>query len=152
MDINCTVRPARTSDIGRMCELLSDLFSIEADFTPDRGKQARGLELLINDTSGSGAVFVAEAHGEVIGMCTVQTLVSTSQGGTVGLLEDLVVRKDLRGRGVGGSLLSHTLAYCAERGITRVQLLRDADNSRALDFYARNGWCDTSLVCMRKLL
>lgn len=152
MDIRFSVRRARYSDIEQMCGLLSELFSIEADFRPDRGKQALGLALLINDASGSKAVFVAEMDSEVIGMCTVQTLVSTAEGGPAGFLEDLVVRKDLRGNGVGKKILLEATRHCSERGISRVQLLRDMDNTGALDFYSRNGWSDTRLVCMRKFL
>lgn len=152
MDTGFSVRRARSSDIEQMCDLLSELFSIEADFTPDRGKQALGLALLIDDTSGSKAVFVSERDSEVIGMCTVQTLVSTAEGGAAGLLEDLVVRKDLRGNGVGKALLSEALGYCSGKGISRVQLLRDVDNTMACDFYSGNGWSDTRLICMRKFL
>lgn len=152
MGIDFCVRKARPSDIGPMCDLLSELFSIETDFTPDKEKQARGLELLLNDTSGSNVVLVADIDGVVIGMCTVQIVVSTSEGGRVGLLEDLIVRRDSRGKGAGTRLLSHALRLCAEKGVSRVQLLRDADNSRARDFYSRNGWSSTNLVCMRKLI
>ncbi len=49
MDI--LIRSAKAADIPRMCSLLSELFSIEADFSPDLQKQSTGLSLLLNDKS-----------------------------------------------------------------------------------------------------
>ncbi len=146
------VRPARADDIPGMCGLLAELFSIESDFSPDRLKQARGLDLLLNDSSGLSIVFVAEEDGEIVGMCSAQTLVSTAEGGPVALLEDVIVRKQHRGKGIGKMLLSKVAGWCAEKSISRLQLLRDADNIDALKFYDVNGWSDTSLLCMRKYI
>ncbi|HEX8949686.1 MAG TPA: GNAT family N-acetyltransferase [Dissulfurispiraceae bacterium] len=135
-----------------MCGLLSELFSIEADFEPDGGKQAKGLKLLLDDRPGSSLVLVAEREAEIIGMCSVQMLISTAEGNTVGLLEDLVVRSDHRGSGIGTCLLSEAVKWCAVNGISRLQLLRDADNEKARGFYLRKGWSETRLVCMRKFV
>ncbi|MDA8078162.1 MAG: GNAT family N-acetyltransferase [Nitrospiraceae bacterium] len=146
------IRPARADDIPQMCDFLAELFSIESDFSPDRGKQARGLELLLSNAVGSSIVLVAEKGDEIVGMCSVQALISTAEGGPVGLLEDLVVKKDHRGKGIGKRLLSEILGWCAGKNISRIQLLADVDNERALNFYAGNGWADTNLVCMRKML
>ncbi len=149
---NVVIRPARADDIPQMCELLDELFSIESDFSPDRYKQAKGLNLLLGDESGSSIVSVAEEDEKIIGMCSVQTLISTAEGGPVGLIEDVVVRKDHRGKGIGKRLLSGALGWCAGKNIFRVQLLRDADNIEALKFYSANGWSDTRLLCMRKFV
>ncbi len=150
MDI--AIRPARRGDIPLMCDLLSELFTIESDFSPDRTKQARGLNLLLSGVFGLSVVLVAENGGRVVGMCSVQVLVSTAEGGSVGLIEDLIVQKELRGNGIGARLLSGILEWSRDNNISRLQLLRDADNTKALSFYAANGWRDTKLACMRKLL
>jgi GNAT superfamily N-acetyltransferase len=147
-----SVRPARADDIPPMCDLLAELFSVESDFSPDRQKQTQGLNLLLGDTAGSSAVFVAECAGEIMGMCSVQTLISTVEGGPAGLLEDVIVGKQHRGKGIGKRLLSEVVAWCARKNISRLQLLRDADNVDALKFYHTNGWCNTKLLCMRKFV
>jgi ribosomal protein S18 acetylase RimI-like enzyme len=146
------IRPAVTDDVPQMCDLLSELFSIESDFSPDRQKQARGLNLLLNDLSNTSIVLVAEEEGEILGMCSAQTLISTVEGGPVGLLEDVIVRKERRGQGIGGRLLLEVFEWCSGRNITRIQLLRDADNTEALKFYRAGGWSDTRLLCMRRHL
>ncbi len=146
------IRTATSADIPQMCDLLSQLFSIESDFSPEREKQSGGLNLLISDMSGSAAVFVAEEAGGIVGMCSVQLLVSTAEGGPVGLVEDLIVQREYRGRGIGTGLLWEIVRWCGSKKISRLQLLRDADNTKARTFYIGNGWSDTKLLCMRKYL
>jgi GNAT superfamily N-acetyltransferase len=82
-------------------------------------------------------------------MVSIQTLISTAQGGVVGLLEDLVVRTQSRGQGLGTRLLHAAQDWARTRGMTRVQLLADTANAPALRFYARHGWQGTQLVCLR---
>ena len=146
---NIKIRKADQSDIPQMCDLLTELFSVEADFIADPDRQARGLQLLLEDKNLS-LVLVAAVGNEVVGMCSVQTLISTSEGSPVGLVEDVVVKSDHRGKGVGTALLSKIFAWCEGRGMTRVQLLADRDNREGLDFYASRGWTHTNLICMRK--
>jgi GNAT superfamily N-acetyltransferase len=146
------IRPAALTDIPQMCDLLSELFSIESDFSPGGHKQALGLALLINDASGASAVFVAEDGGKIAGMCSVQIVISTAEGGPVGIVEDLIVRRCYRGKGTGAELLARIGKWSQSKKITRLQLLRDADNAAALKFYACNGWSATKLLCMRKYL
>jgi GNAT superfamily N-acetyltransferase len=150
--MNFSIRRATFADIPMMCDLLCDLFLLETDFSPDREKQARGLKLLITDTAGSSIILVADRRDEIIGMCSVQTLISTAEGGPVGLLEDLIVRKDQRGNGIGTRLLCEIYKWCVMKNISRIQLLRDTANISALNFYAENEWAGTNLVCMRKML
>jgi GNAT superfamily N-acetyltransferase len=149
-EVQTAIRPARTGDIPRMCELLTELFSIEADFVPEREKQSHGLNALLADPQGKVLVLVAELDGMVVGMATVQTLVSTAEGGRVGLVEDLVVRRNLRGRGVGAQLIEAILTWAGSQGLTRLQLLADRDNQQALDFYASRNWISTRLICLRR--
>jgi hypothetical protein len=80
-----TIRTAKPSDIPELVDLLKELFSIEADFDFDLEKQTCGLNLLLN--SEKDCILVAErlSDNRVLGMCTAQTLISTAEGGAVGL-------------------------------------------------------------------
>lgn len=141
-----TIRPARTDDIAAMAGLLGQLFAIEADFAVNMQAQMRGLSLLL----GAGAcLLVADEGGVVVGMVSIQTLISTAEGGVVGLMEDLVVAEGCRGRGIGTRLLHAALAWAREQGLIRVQLLADKNNTEALRFYARHSFQKTQLVCLR---
>ena len=145
-----TIRTAKPSDIPQLVELLKVLFTIEADFDFDPEKQACGLNLLLN--SDKDCILVAELlnDNKVLGMCTVQTLISTAEGGPAGLLEDLIVDADFRHQGVGAKLLAEAVNWAECRGLKRLQLLADKNNLPALDFYQKQGWQSTQLVCLRK--
>lgn len=143
------VRSATPADAERLVRLLGALFSIEADFHPDPDRQRRGIALMLAEPERR-AVLVAERGGEVIGMVTVQLVVSTAEGAAAALVEDMIVDAAERGRGVGRRLLEQAEAWASARGASRSQLLADRENDPALRFYARMGWRPTRLVCLRR--
>jgi ribosomal protein S18 acetylase RimI-like enzyme len=145
-----TIRTTKPSDIPQLVELLKELFTIEADFDFDQDKQACGLNLLLK--SEKDCILVAQLlnDNKVVGMCSVQTLISTAEGGTVGLLEDLIVAADFRHQGIGDKLLAEAVYWAERQGLKRLQLLADKNNLPALNFYQKLGWQSTQLVCLRK--
>ena len=143
------IRNAQTSDMDAMVGLLKALFSIEADFTIDEPRQRRGLKLMLDGCLKHRCIKVAEAAGQVIGMCTAQTLISTAEGGIVALVEDVVVDLQFRGKGIGCKLMEGIEDWARSRGATRMQLLADRTNFSALDFYDKIGWRPTQLICLR---
>ncbi|WP_292460251.1 GNAT family N-acetyltransferase [Methanothermococcus sp.] len=145
-----TVKTAKEEDIKDMVKLLKELFEIEKDFEPNEEKQRKGLELLLN--SENARIFVAKCGNTVVGMCSIQTLISTAEGGKVGILEDLIVDKDFRGKGIGSKLLSEVGKYCKENNILRLTLLADKDNDKAIEFYNSKNWKFTNLIVLRKFI
>jgi ribosomal protein S18 acetylase RimI-like enzyme len=144
------VRPAVPGDIAVLTTLLELLFSVEEDFHFDEARQRKGLELMLNNPAG--CILVAEDHGEVIGMCSGQTTISTAEGGPALLIEDVVVKSDRQGRNIGRQLLSELGNWAKKRGISRLQLLADRNNEHALGFYQKLGWQVTSLIALRKYM
>ena len=145
-----TIRTAKSSDIPQLVELLKELFTIEADFDFDQEKQTFGLNLLL--TSDKDCILVAQLLNDdrVLGMCTLQTLISTAEGGMVGLLEDLIVAADFRNQGIASKLVAEAVNWANCQGLKRLQLLADKNNHPALNFYHKQGWQSTQLVCLRK--
>ncbi len=146
------IRTATPEDIGAMCSLLAELFTLESDFVPDRDKQEKALRMLIADSASMSHVLIAVTGGKVIGMGTVQLVVSTAEGGPAGLVEDIIVLSEHRGNGIGAHILSQLGEWARQRGATRLQLLAEMDNLPALDFYRSKGWSFTHLICLRKRL
>jgi GNAT superfamily N-acetyltransferase len=145
--LSLTLRSATTGDITLMAQLLAQLFSLEQDFSVDVQAQQRGLALLLEQPGAT--VAVAESAGQIVGMATMQQLISTAEGGVVGLVEDVVVGSSWRGQGVGSALLQYLEHIACRQGLLRLQLLADSTNHRALDFYDKNRWQGTHLVCLR---
>ncbi|UOA07840.1 GNAT family N-acetyltransferase [Methylobacter sp. S3L5C] len=145
-----TIRTAKPSDIPQLVALLKVLFSIEADFAFDQNKQGHGLTLLLKSEKDCILVAQLQSDNRILGMCTVQTLLSTAEGGAVGLLEDLIVAADFRRQGIAEKLIAGAVDWAEVKGLKRLQLLADKNNRSALDFYEKQGWQSTQLVCLRK--
>ena len=109
------------------------------------------MALLLSRQGNDRQVFVAEKNGEVVGMCSIQTLISTAEGGLVGLVEDVVVREGNRGKGIGNALMGAVDDWARRHALKRLQLLADRDNAPALKFYELRGWKMTNLICVRKV-
>jgi ribosomal protein S18 acetylase RimI-like enzyme len=144
------IRPAQSADLDSLVSLLHTLFTIEEDFSFDDARQRRGLSLML--ANERGCVLVVEAEGQVVGMCTGQLLVSTAEGGLSLLVEDVVVDRQWRGRGVGRLLMTAISDWAKAKKVSRLQLLADRNNEPALDFYRSQGWQTTALICLRTFL
>ena len=145
-----SIKSAGAGDVEAMVKLLSLLFSIEQDFSPDETAQRHGLQLLL-DTPEQAQIFVAhDEAARVIGMVSAQLVISTAVGARSAWIEDMVVLEEFRGRGVGKALLARATEWAKSKGAKRVQLVADADNAPALDFYKHLGWQPTRLYVWKK--
>ncbi len=139
------VRAALPGDIPAMRKLLMDQFCLESDLSTDRKKQEKDLRLLLEQSSGSSAVFVAVQQGQVAGLCSVRTVVS-GEGAPAGIVENLVVRRGCQKQGIGGSLLGSAMIWCTKQGITRMQVVSDRADVPAIQFCFSRGWTDTGSI------
>lgn len=147
-------RPAQISDIPSIAGLLGSLFAIEKDFSPETTRQLAALKLMLprEDILLWVAEEILDQASQIVGFCSVQTLISTAEGGPVGLVEDVVVAEGWRGAGVGRRLLEGAEVWARRRGCTRLQLLADQSNAPALDFYRHMGWQETRMHNWRRML
>jgi AraC family transcriptional regulator of adaptative response/methylated-DNA-[protein]-cysteine methyltransferase len=139
---------ARTDELPQLVALLTILFSEESEFTPDYEKQTRALEKILSDES-VGTVYVAREEGRVVAMASLLYTVSTAEGGTAALFEDLIVLPTHRGRGIATELVAYMAAEARNRGVLRLTLLTDMQNERAQALYRRLGFIDSSMKPMR---
>lgn len=148
--MNVTIRHAKPTDINSLVGLLKELCEIEEDFVFEENKQNEGLALMLK--SQKDCVVLAEHRSEVIGMCTVQALISTAEGGYVDLVEDMVVKNRYSGKSIGRKLILEIEYWARLQGLIRLQLLADRNNQPALAFYAKMGWQETRLIGLRKVI
>jgi GNAT superfamily N-acetyltransferase len=132
------IRPATAGDVPAMVALVRELAAYE------RAEEAVQLtpELLEAALFGaSPAVFahVAETGGEVAGFALWFVSFSTWLGRHGVYLEDLYVRPEHRGQGLGKALLAALARVCVERGYGRLEWSVLDWNTPAVEFYRANG-------------
>jgi ribosomal protein S18 acetylase RimI-like enzyme len=145
------IHPAYDSDIESLADLLFLLFTQESDFKPDRDKQIKGLKLIINNPD-KGFILVAKDGHTIAGMVSILKLISTAEGGEVGILEDMIVYPDYQGMGIGSQLIKQATAVSRKEKLTRLTLLTDKANIKAIDFYVKHEFNMSEMIPLRKSL
>jgi GNAT superfamily N-acetyltransferase len=144
MEVNKAVQ----NDIPELCELLALLFALEAEFQPDRQRQAAGLRQIL-DNPELGQILVARDGAICVGMVNLLFTVSTALGGRVAILEDMIVHPTHRHAGIGTRLIQAAIQFSRSAGCRRVTLLTDQDNISAQRFYTRHGFAHSEMIPMR---
>jgi len=150
MDI--IIKDALPVDIDQLLPLLAQLFAIEKDFEFNPGSQARGLRLMLDGCGKHRTVKVAWMNDKIVGMCTAQTRISTALGNISAVVEDLIVDRKYRKKGIATRLMSAIEDWAVNKGIKSISLLADKGNHDGLGFYNKKAWKRTSLICLVKSL
>ena len=91
-------------------------------------------------------LFLAEVNGEVVGVQSVDLLVSFAPSmrhvGTIGTW----LRPGARGRGLGRRMTRHALAFAREHGYEKFVIQVLASNTRARRFYRSMGFRDIGIA------
>ena len=92
-------------------------------------------------------MLVAEENGAVVGYtyAGVEAHDYMALRGPAGVLHDIVVDPEHRGRGIGRMLLDATLAFLGSRGVPRVVLSTAAQNAAAQRLFASAGFRRTMI-------
>jgi GNAT superfamily N-acetyltransferase len=138
-----TVRQGSPADAesvaGAVTELLSEL---GATPSPLGEMQAAARSLLANPDAG--AVLIAEADGQPVGVLAVSWQLAIHAAGRYALIQDLWVHPSWRVKGVGSGLVEELLELTRRQGIAKVEvgLPRESFDGLAATekFYRRNGF------------
>jgi ribosomal protein S18 acetylase RimI-like enzyme len=145
------IEPATLEDVPQLTELLFDLFTLEGDFKPDRAKHMRGLRLILEQPS-RGRIFVVRQDGQILAMINLLFTISTAEGGFVLLMEDVIVHRDHRHRGLGEKLLEYCIQFAREKNFARITLLTDRANEVAQKFFKAHGFLESKMIPLRMFL
>ena len=131
------IRKGKKEDMPAVFELIKELAAFEKE--PDA--VITTVETLEKEGFGDNPlfhVFVAEVDGKIGGMALVYYRFSTWKGRTLHL-EDLIVREEMRGTGLGNALYRKVIEFAKEQNLKRVEWVVLDWNTHAIDFYERSG-------------
>jgi GNAT superfamily N-acetyltransferase len=135
-----SIRPATKADVALILELIRELAAYERE--PD--KAIATTEDIIRDgfTEGSAPKFrvvIAEWNGTPAGFALFFYTYSTWWGRPGIHLEDLFVRPEFRGKGIGKALLVHLAQIAVQENCRRLEWQVLDWNKAAIDFYESLG-------------
>jgi GNAT superfamily N-acetyltransferase len=133
-----TLTPVETTDVGALLALIRELAELEKLAHEVVATEETLRESLFGGPASAEAV-LARVGGAVAGFAIYFHNFSTFQGRHGLHLEDLYVRSDFRGQGVGTALLAHVARVAVARRCGRLEWSVLDWNRRAIDFYTGMG-------------
>ncbi len=138
------VRPAGPGDQGAILALAERLAAFGPTTRPAREiatRERRALADALERPSPGSALLVAQhQHRGVVGIILLDTRRDYFTDEAHGHVAILAVAREAEGQGVGRALLGAAEDWGRERGFRRLTLAVFADNARAKELYARQGW------------
>jgi GNAT superfamily N-acetyltransferase len=131
-------------------ERLLPLMRAYCDFYRVQPQDAALLALsrsLIADPTREGVQLIATGGGQDLGFATLFWSWETTTAGRIGVMNDLYVIAESRGRGVGSALMNACLERCRDHGAVRMIWQTAVDNVAAQAVYdhvgaTRESWVD----------
>jgi len=152
------VRKAKLKDLEAIIKLNFQLF--QKDFKYDKSlnmkwaySESGGKYFKDRIIEANGCALVAESDKKILGY-----LVGAIQKGKdyrvkakYAELENMLVLKDFRKKGVGGKLVRQFLKWCRKQGVDYVAVTASAGNELGIKFYEKQGFKEYDLTLEKKL-
>ena len=138
MPKNVTIRPATRADLPLIAALIRDLAAYEKLSHDVRFDEA-GLGEHLFGSRPMAEVLIGEVAQEAHGFALFFHNFSTFEGAPGIYLEDLYVRPEARGAGLGKALLAHLAATAVQRGCKRLEWSVLDWNAPSIGFYKNLG-------------
>ncbi len=142
-----TCRKMTAADVAEAFEMLRAFLSEDEHYLAsseaygDRGFQGLNdaLDLFLEQPE-LGFVWMAFDEDGAAGICVICYAISTSMGAVVVKLDDVSVKPDRRGKGVGTALLEQLKEQLRKEAVKRIDVAVHMENPEARRFYERLGF------------
>lgn len=130
------IRLAGNGDAAAVNELLHELGY------PQDGVETTAARIRAWGADPSGAVYVADADGDLLGLVAVHICPFFERTGSWGRIVALVVSGQARGQGIGGQLVAAAESFATSRGCVRMEVTSADRRQDAHEFYRRREYID----------
>ena len=148
---NVTIRKAHINDLEYIQKMNNELFKLEKEnFDPTlvsnwplTGEGKNYFEDLITNHYVVVAILNNEIVGYLAGTINEKGIYEEIQYGEI---NNMFIKDNLRGYGVGKKLVNEFKKYCKENNVYNLIVTASAKNSNAINFYKKNGFEDFNLT------
>lgn len=140
------IRKCREGDFEQVLKLLEQLW-------PDQTIKSQELQQVFLQGLNSEFHFYvcATLEANLIGFVSLTIRSSLWQHGYIGHIDEIVVDKRYRGKGIGTKLLWHIVEVAKEKGCRRVELDSAFDRKQAHKFDEQNSFENRAFLFSKKL-
>lgn len=138
MDSKLIIRPATEADIPDIFSLIKELAEYEKLADEIKTTESELRKTLFGDDQFV-EILIAEYNSKIVGQTLFFKNFSTFLGKPGIYLEDLYVKPEMRGKGIGKALLDKIISIAKERNYGRVEWSVLDWNEPAIDFYKKIG-------------
>jgi ribosomal protein S18 acetylase RimI-like enzyme len=147
------IRKATSKDLGDVLRLNFYLFKKEhKEFDKSLNMQwtygKKGKNYFKKRTSGKeGFCVVAEKSGKLVAyLCGGLNNWGYREKAVYAELENMIVYKELRGKGIGTKLTKEFFKWCKEKRVKYINVTASAQNTNGIEFYRSLGFKDYNLT------
>jgi GNAT superfamily N-acetyltransferase len=141
MRVSPQIRAGVPADVPQLVPLVGQYWHFEGMSGFDAASLAPLLERIASQPE-LGAIWVADADGELVGYLIAVHIFSLEQKGMMAEIDEFFVSPAARTYGVGAALLDVAESDLARAGCVCLQLQLGKDNWRARAFYRRHGYSE----------
>ncbi|HEX6307755.1 MAG TPA: GNAT family N-acetyltransferase [Longimicrobiales bacterium] len=134
-------REAQPNDVELLIEMMAEFYA-EASYPLNRVHARQAFEGLLNN-SALGSVWILQKGAEAAGYLVLTLTYSMEYGGLAAFIDDLYVRPEHRGQGIGYRGMEAIRQHAAGLGVRAIHLEVGADNARAQSLYRKAGFVPT---------
>jgi ribosomal protein S18 acetylase RimI-like enzyme len=140
------IREARSEDAAIIAEMIRELARGE-------GEESAVTEAYVTGYLGltGNGILLAEGDGETLGLISYSIRPNLYHAADSCLIEELIVRQQAQGQGIGGALIEDLIGRCIEQKCAEISVSTMPDNERANRFYRKMGFTDEALFLERHL-
>lgn len=134
LEVKMEIRRITLNDLDRVFELLNELYENKLKYEIFE----RIYKLKLNDENSY--YIIAIEDNKIIGVLTSELQVKLHRAKKQSFIEDLIVDKDHRSKGVGKALLENAVEYAKNNDCEVIELTSYIKNENAHKFYENNNF------------
>jgi ribosomal protein S18 acetylase RimI-like enzyme len=148
MRLETTFKAAEANHLALLIEMMRDFYQHD-HLSFDKGAALAALRQILADES-VGRVYLMLAGEEVVGYIVLTLGFSLEYHGRDAFIDEIYVKENYRGQGIGKKALQFIEEVCRELGVRALHLEVERTNTNAQAMYRRTGFAEQDSYLMTK--